>query len=150
MEHQHIEILLALQCLGKLPHDLWVFQITPLCHLHHQEMMPNDQPETIRCRLIHAHAIRHVFSHAFAFAFVAVSLDTFTRIMQQQSEIQGGGSVDFLKHLAVFLIPFPAPFPQAVELFDAYQRVFIHRILVKKLVLHQAGETAEFGHVFAE
>ena len=77
-----------------------------------------------------------MFGHAFAFAFVSVSLDTFTRIMQQQSEIQGGGSVDFLKHLTVFLIPLPAPFPQAVELFNAYQRVFIHRVLVKKLVLH--------------
>ena len=150
MEHQHVQILFGLQSLGKLPHNLRILQITPLRHLHHQQMMPNDQPETVGCRLIHTHAIRHVFGHAFAFAFVAVSLDTFTRIMQQQSEIQGGGSVDFLKHLAVFLIPLPAPFPQAVELFDAYQRVFIHRILVKKLVLHQAGEAAEFGHVLAE
>ena len=81
MEHQHVQILLGLQRLGELPDHLRILQIPSLRHLHHQEMMPDDQEEAVGRRFIQTQSVRYVIGHPLAFAFMTVGLNTFAGIM---------------------------------------------------------------------
>src|SRR5208283_4170514 len=74
----------------------------------------------------------------------------FADVVQQQREVKQAGAVETLKQRRVMFVRLVLRLPNPVELFEADQRVFVGGVLMIKLVLHQAGEPAEFRDVFAE
>src|SRR2546425_10960407 len=79
--------------------------------------------------------------------FVASAWHGFSRIMQQQGQMQNKWPFDGLKHFRVFVERRIGGPPNAVELLDAHQRVLIRSVLMIELVLDEARELAEFGNV---
>src|ERR1041384_1973155 len=76
--------------------------------------------------------------------------DRASGIVQKKREIENKRVVEFLEEP-----PVPAEFRilgvhYLVELVDAHQRVFVGRVTMKKLVLHETSELAEFGNVTAQ
>jgi hypothetical protein len=70
--------------------------------------------------------------------------------VQQAARDKAGRDVQGFEKRRVIFIGQVFGFPDAVELLEADQRVLVGGVLMVKLVLHEAGELAEFGNVFAE
>ena len=71
-------------------------------------------------------------------------------VVQQQRQVKQARAFEALKERRVIFVRLVLGLPNAVQLLQADQRVFVGGVLMVKLVLHQAGEPAEFGNVFAE
>ncbi len=74
----------------------------------------------------------------------------FSGVVEEQSQVEHVGTLKAVKQWRIGIVRGGFGFPDAVELFDAHQSVFIGRILMIELMLDKAGELAEFGDVFAE
>ena len=74
----------------------------------------------------------------------------FADVVQQQRQIKQAGTFEVLEERRVIFIRRVLGLPDAVELFQADQRVLVGGVLMIKFMLHEAGELAEFGDVFAE
>ena len=95
-------------------------------------------------------SVRHVIGHSGSLAFVMVGFNSLPGIMQQQRKVQRGGPVNLLKHLVITPVLIPFFLPQSIESLEAHEGVFIHGILVIKLVLYKASQASEFGQVLTQ
>jgi len=71
-------------------------------------------------------------------------------VVQEQCKVQDEWSFQALEYFSVLGQWQRLGGPDFIQLLDASERVFIGRILVIKLMLHQTGEPAKFRNEFAE
>src|SRR5882724_7952584 len=71
----------------------------------------------------------------------------FAAVMQKQRQIKDEWVIELLKNLAIGDQLRIIRRCQSVELVDTYQCVFVRRVTMQKLVLHQTGELTEFGNI---
>ena len=74
----------------------------------------------------------------------------FAHVVQQQRQVEHERPFQLLEQRGVGGVGRRFGLPDAVQLLEAHQRVLVGGVLVVELVLHQAGELAELGEVFAE
>ncbi len=103
--------------------------------------------EPSRCSRLAARMAISALTSGMAAFFVVLG---FADVVQQQREVKQAGPVQALKQRRVIFIRRLLRLPDFVELFEADQRVFVGGVLMIKFVLHEAGQLAEFGNVFAE
>ena len=75
---------------------------------------------------------------------VVSGAEGFAGIVQEESQVKQKNVFDLLRDLGIGGVRRGLGVPDVVELFDADQRVFVGRVLMVELVLHKAGEAAEF------
>ena len=78
---------------------------------------------------------------------VAVGL---AHVVEQQGQVEDEGPLQLLEQRGVGGVGRVFGLPDAVQLLEAHQRVLVGGVLVIELMLHQAGELAELGQVFAQ
>ena len=71
------------------------------------------------------------------------------RVVHQQGQIKLSGVIQLFEQIRVKFPLAPFRLPQPVQLIQANQGMFVRRVNVKKLVLNQTGQLAEFRHIFA-
>src|ERR1041384_3004720 len=76
--------------------------------------------------------------------------DRASGVVKEEREIEDKRVVEFLEETAVSAELRVFGVHDLVEFIDADQRVFVGRVTMEKLMLHQAGELAEFRNVTAE
>ena len=76
--------------------------------------------------------------------------DSFAGIVQKQCQIQNKWILQLLKNFAISYQLRIIGRDQRVQFVDADQRVFVGRITMQELMLHQTGQLAEFGNISAE
>ena len=75
---------------------------------------------------------------------MVATLHAFAGVVQEQREVKQVGQVDVLQNMGVVREWALVGIPDMVELLKANERMFIRGVGVKKLVLYQAGHSAEF------
>ena len=88
MQRKQHQVFLGLDKLGEMFNDLLVLQVAALRYLYHGEVMTDDEMQAIRSGGIKAQAVGYVFGYTGTLALVAVSLNPFAGVMQQQSKIR--------------------------------------------------------------
>ena len=132
--------------------DRRVVEVAPLRDAGHEQMVFDEDPQRVRrrpssrSRLAARMAISALTSAWSPFLWRSGLAD----VVQQQRQVKQAGPFQPLEQRRVMFIRRVLGLPDLVELLEADQRVFVGGVLMVKLVLHQAGELAEFGNVFAE
>ncbi len=70
--------------------------------------------------------------------------------MQKQREVENEWIFESFKNLAIRGQLWIIRSRQRIEFVDTYQRMLVGRITMQKLMLHEAGELAEFGNVSSQ
>ena len=115
-------------------------------------MVLNDDSQGLRCGTVEPEPFGGAHGHHRADFRVPALLVAFrfAHVVQQQRQIEQARAFEALKERRVIFVRLGLGLPDPVQLLQANQRVFVGGVLMVKLVLHQAGELAEFGNVFAE
>ena len=74
----------------------------------------------------------------------------FAHVVEQQRQVEDEGPLHLLEQRGIGGCRGGFGLPDAVQLLEAHQGVLVGGVLVVELVLHQAGELAELGQVFAQ
>ena len=136
----------------KIFDDRRVIQVATLRDGCHQQMMFDERPQGVRGGAVQAQTFGRAHGHPGADQrmgnFPAVL--GFAHVVEEQCQIEEFGSLQSLKQRRIILVRRLLRFPNFIQLLQANQRMLIGGVLMIKLVLHQTGQPAEFGKVFAE
>ena len=150
VQRQEREVLEGLDLLGKIPDHGRVIQVAALGNARHEQVMLDHQAQGMRGGAVQAEAPRHAHGQFAADFLVLAGVIGLADVVQQQRQVEHEGTLEMLEQGRVSAEGRLAGLPDAVQLLEANQRVLVGGVLVIKLVLHQAGEPAELGNVFAE
>jgi len=151
-QREQVQILPGLDLPCKVFDDRGVVEVAPLRQAGHEQVVFDEEPQRVRGRAIQPQPFRRAQRHLradfrMAAFFVAFRL---ADIVQQQRQVKQAGPVQPLEERRIIFIRRLRRLPDFVELFQADQRVLVGRVLMIEFMLHQAGELAELGDVFAE
>ena len=132
--------------------DGGIIQVAPLGHAGHEQMIFDEEVQRAGRRTVQPQPFRRAPGHLRAGFGVAALFVVFrfADVVQQQREVKQAGPFQTLKQGRVMFIRLVLRLPDPVKLFQADQGVLVGGVLVIKFMLHEAGELAEFGDVFAE
>ena len=150
MQREQREHLGVLHLLGDRADDRSVLEIAPLRSAGHEQMVLDHQPQVVRHGAIQAQPHRHPRRQPAADLRVLAVAVRLAGVMQQQRQVKDVGPLQALEQLRIMGVGSDLGLPDPVNLLQAHERVFVRGVLVIKLMLHQAGQPAELGNVFAE
>ena len=104
----------------------------------------------VRLGPVQTQAARHPQGLLGADGGVMAGAEGLAGIVQQQSQVKHEGLFHPAKNLRVLAEGRRLGVPHLVQLLQADQGVFVRRVLVIELVLHQAGQAAELGQEFSQ
>ena len=139
-----------LHLLGEVADDERVIQVASLGKTRHEQMVFDHDPQRVRGHAVELQPPGHAVGELAAEFRVLAVAGGLAGVVQQHCEVEQERMFELLEQRRVGFVAWLLGFPDAVHLFEADQRVLVGGVLMIKLVLHQAGQPAELGEVFAQ
>ena len=149
-EHEHVEVGLAFDLRGELRNGRRVVEVPPLRGHRQGDVNVHEQHERFALLGSELEPARDALRIDGARLGVQARIRGLARVVQEEREVEDEGVFELLKNPLILRELGLGGVDHPVELLDANERVFVRRVSMEKLVLHEARELSELRHVAPE